>query len=208
MTLHPVVMPVAGDEDTLSGEESAARLSRLARQALRVSADRSGVGLGEMLKDEEGRPCPDSGSYWSVSHKPFCVTAVVSGDRVGIDVEEIKPRTEPLFSRVAGDEEWGLADRSWDTFYRYWTAKEAALKAIGIGIGGLKACRVAALPDESHVVLDYRGDSLLVEHLRYGNHIVSVVKGANAIKWVVLDGETGDDDRRHTHEAPLPAREQ
>ncbi len=187
MTLYPVVMPVAGEGDNLSGEESAARLSQLARQALMVSADRSGVRLGEPLKDEEGRPCPDSGSYWSVSHKPYCVAAVVSRDRVGIDVEEIRARTEPLLSRVAGDEEWGLADRSWDTFYRYWTAKEAALKAIGIGIGGLKACRVAALPDESHVVLDYRGDSFLIEQLRYGNHIVSVVKGANEIEWVVLD---------------------
>ena len=187
MTLYPVVMPVKEANDNLSGRELSTRLSDLARQALGMSAERSGVSLGELLKDEEGRPCPDSGNYWSLSHKPHCVAAVVSRDRVGIDVEEMKPRTEPLFSYVAGDEEWALVDRSWDTFFRYWTAKEAALKVIGIGIGGLKACRITAVPDEKHIVLDYKGDSFLVEQLRYGNHIIAVVKGDNDIEWIVLE---------------------
>jgi len=187
MTLYPVVMPVSEAREKLSGKEQSARLSRLARQALRASADKSGIRLGELVKDEEGRPCPDSGNYWSLSHKPRCVAAVVSDDRIGIDVEEMKPRTEPLFSYVAGDEEWGLVDRSWDTFFRYWTAKEATLKVIGIGIGGLKTCRITAVPDEKHVILDYRGDSFLVEQLRYRNHIVAVVKGDNDIEWLVLD---------------------
>ncbi len=171
----------------MSGPEQSALLSRLAREALRASADKSGIRLGELLKDEEGRPCPDSGNYWSLSHKPHCVAAVVSRDRIGIDVEEMKPRTEPLFSYLAGDEEWALVDRSWDTFFRYWTAKEAALKVIGVGIGGLKACRITAVPDEKHLILDYRGDSFLVEQLRYSNHIIAVVKGDNDIEWVVLD---------------------
>jgi len=201
MILYPVVMsvhlPTKGNHNSpcpsylkrrsLSGPEQSALLSRLARQALRISAEKSGVSLGELLKDEQGRPCPDSGNYWSLSHKPHCVAAVVSRDRVGIDVEEMKPRTEPLFSYVAGDEEWALVDRSWDTFFRYWTAKEATLKVIGIGIGGLKACRITAVPDENHIVLDYRGDSFLVEQLRHRNHIVAVVKGDNDIEWAVLD---------------------
>lgn len=186
MTLYPVVMPVKEATDSLPGREQSARLSNLARQALRVSADRSQVRLGELLKDEEGRPCPDSGNYWSLSHKPHCVAAVVSRDKVGIDVEEMKPRTEPLFSYVAGDEEWALIDRSWDTFFRYWTAKEAALKVIGIGIGGLKTCRIISVPDDTNIVLDYRGDTFLVEQLRCGDHIVAVVKGDNEVEWILL----------------------
>ncbi len=186
MTLFPVVMPIASAGDNLSGRECAARLSRLAQETLRVSAEKSRVRLGKLRKDGDGRPCPDAGNHWSLSHKPGCVAAVVSNDRVGIDVEEMKPRTNPLFPYVASDEEWALMDRSWDTFFRYWTAKEATLKAIGIGIGGLKTCRIAAVPDEKHIVLDYRGDSFLVEQLRYGNHIVAVVKGDNDVDWVVL----------------------
>lgn len=187
MTLFPVVMPVIESVHHLSGKEQVARLSRLAREALKVSAEKSRVKLGELRKDEDGSPCPVSGHYWSLSHKPECVAAVVSKDRVGIDVEEMKPRTELLFSYVASDEEWGLQEKSWDTFFRYWTAKEATLKVIGIGIGGLKTCRIVSVPDDNHILLDYKGDSFLVEQLRYRNHIAAVVKGDNEIEWVVLE---------------------
>ena len=186
MTLFPVVMPVVEAGHRLSGKEQVAHLSRLAREALRVSAEKSQVRLGELLKDENGSPCPVSGNYWSLSHKPECVAAVVSKDRVGIDVEEVRPRTESLFSYVASDEEWELKEKSWDTFFRYWTAKEATLKVIGIGIGGLKTCRIISVPDENHIVVDYKGHFFLVEQLRYKNHIVGVVKGDNEIEWVVL----------------------
>jgi len=186
MTLFPVVMPVAGIGQAFSGEEQVAHLSQLAREALRVSAERSQVRLGELLKGENGSPSPTSGAHWSLSHKPECVAAVVSKGKVGIDIEEIRPRTESLFSYVACDEEWQLQDKSWDTFFRYWTAKEATLKAIGIGIVGLKACHVISVPDENNIVLDYDGHFFVVEQLRYRKHIVAVVKGDNEIEWVVL----------------------
>jgi len=186
MTLFPVIMPVVGVGHGLSGEEQVARLSQLARKALRVSAERSQVRLGELLKDENGSPSPAFGTYWSLSHKPECVAAVVSKDKVGIDIEEMRPRTDSLFSYVACNEEWELQDKSWDTFFRYWTAKEAALKVIGIGIGGLKSCHVISVPDQNNIVLDYDGHFFMVEQLRYKNHIVAVVKGNNEIEWVLL----------------------
>ncbi len=200
MTLFPVVMPVhlpaKGNHNSpcpsylkrgsLSGPEKVAQLSQIARQALKVSAEKSRVKLGELLQDERGAPCPIDGIHWSLSHKPECVAAVVSKDRVGIDVEEMTPRTESLFAYVASDEEWELKDKSWDTFFRYWTAKEATLKVSGIGIGGLKTCRIISVPDGNHIVLDYKGDSFLVEQLRFENHIVAVVKSDNEIEWVVL----------------------
>lgn len=185
MTLFPVVMPVIGAGHTLSGEEQVAHLSHSARQTLRLSAERSGLRLGELLKDERGSPCPVWGCHWSLSHKPKCVAAVVSRDKIGIDVEEIRPRVESLFDYVASEEEWRLEDKSWHTFFRYWTAKEATLKVVGTGIGGLKKCRILSLPDDNHVILDYRGQHFLVEQLRYRNHIVSVVKGHNLVVWVV-----------------------
>jgi len=187
MTLFPVVMPVIEVGHKPSGQEKVTHLSRIAREALKLSAEKSGMILGELLKDENGVPCPVLGNYWSLSHKPKCVAAVVSKDKVGIDIEEMKPRTESLFAYVASDEEWELKEKSWDTFFRYWTAKEAALKLIGIGISGLKTCRIISVPDENHIALDYRGYSFLVEQLRYKNHIVSVLKDDNHIEWVVLD---------------------
>jgi 4'-phosphopantetheinyl transferase len=187
MTLFPVVMPVIEAEHKLSGKEKVDHLSQIAREALKVSAEKSRVRLGELLKDERGAPFPFAGIYWSLSHKPKYVAAVISKDKVGIDIEEIKPRPESLFARVASDKEWELQERSWDTLFRYWTAKEAILKVIGIGIGGLKICRIISVPDENHITLDYKGQFFLVEHLRYKNHIVSVLKGDNQIEWVVLD---------------------
>ncbi|MGB6872673.1 MAG: 4'-phosphopantetheinyl transferase superfamily protein [Dehalococcoidia bacterium] len=187
MTLFPVVMPVIEVGHKPSRKEKVAHLSRIAREALKLSAEKSRVRLGELLKDEKGVPCPVAGNYWSLSHKPKYVAAVVSKDKVGIDIEEIKPRTESIFSYVASDEEWKLKEKSWDTFFRYWTAKEATLKVIGIGIGGLKTCRIISVPDENHIVLDYKGQFFLVEQLRYQNHIISVLKDDNEIDWIILE---------------------
>ena len=187
MTLFPVVMPVIKAGHKPAGKEKVDHLSRSAREALKLSAEKSGVRLGELLKDERGTPCPVWGNYWSLTHKPKYVAAVVSKYKVGIDIEEMKPRAESLFAHVATDEEWELKERSWDTFFRYWTAKEAILKVIGIGISGLKTCQIISVPDENHITLDYKGQFFLVEQLRYRNHIVSVLKNDNQIEWVVLD---------------------
>jgi 4'-phosphopantetheinyl transferase len=187
MTLFPVVMPVREAEERLSGNEHSDRLSRLAREALQVSADRSQVRLGQLLKDEGGSPCPVGGIYWSLSHKPQCVAAVVSKDNIGIDVEELKPRTESLFPYLASEEEWVLKDKSWDTFFRYWTAKEASLKVLGIGIGGLRKCRIVAVPNDHQIILDHGGRIFLVEQLRHNNHVVSVVKDDHQVQWVVAE---------------------
>ncbi|MBW2004720.1 MAG: 4'-phosphopantetheinyl transferase superfamily protein [Deltaproteobacteria bacterium] len=186
MTLFPVVMPVIEAGHKRQGQQKVAHLSRIAREALKLSAEKSQVKLGELLKDEKGVPRPVAGIYWSLSHKPEYVAAVVSKNRVGIDIEEIKARDELLFAHVASDEEWELKERSWDTFFRYWTAKEAILKVIGIGISGLKTCRIISVPDENHIALDYKGQFFLVEQLRYKNQIVSVLKNGDQIEWVVL----------------------
>ena len=185
MILFPVVIPVSEVEHEPRGKEKVNYLSQIAREALKVSAEKSGVTLDKLLKDENGAPCPINGNYWSLSHKPEYVAAVVSKDKVGIDIEEMKPRDELLFARVASDKEWELKERSWDTFFRYWTAKEAILKVIGIGISGLKTCRIISVPDENHIALDFNGQFFLVEQLRYKNHIVSVLKGDNQIDWLI-----------------------
>ena len=189
MTLFPVVMPVRKATANLSGEEKVTRLSRIAREALRLSAERGGVILGDLIKDEDDVPCPFNGTYWSLSHKPKCVAAVVSSNKIGIDIEEIRPRNEPVFELVASDEEWALGnDRSWNTFFRFWTAKEAVLKADDIGISGLKKCRIVSIPDDVRIELDYRDRLFKVEQLYYNNHMISVLKDDNEIQWVIAEG--------------------
>ncbi len=187
MTLYPVVMPVSGDVQRLSGREKVVALSACARQALQLSADRSGIALGELQKDSDDIPLPFGEYHWSVSHKPKYVAAVAGRGRIGIDVEEIEPRRENIFSYVASDEEWELfGGKSWDSLYRCWTAKEAVVKSTGAGLAGLKSCRVDAVLDAASISLSFKGHPYRIAQMRVDGHIVSVLKGDNLVEWVLL----------------------
>jgi phosphopantetheinyl transferase len=90
---------------------------------------------------------------FSLSHSgAFAIVALAAGEvRLGVDVEEIKgrPRIDGLAARVLNDEEharWLAIDDSNEqlrSFLRSWTAKEAYLKALGIGI----VTRLRDVPD-------------------------------------------------------------
>ena len=191
MTLYPVVMPVGGDVQRLSGREKVAALSNCARQALRLSAERIGVALGELRKDGDDVPLPFGGYHWSVSHKPQYVAAVIGQGRMGIDIEEIGPRKEDIFGYVASAEEWMLfGGESWDSLYRCWTAKEAVVKSTGAGLAGLKSCRVADVLDDANISLSFEGRLYKVAQMRLDGHIVSILKNDNLVEWVVMDGPT------------------
>ena len=186
MTLCPVVMPVSGDVQRLPGRNKVAALSDCARQALRLSAAKSGIVLGELQKDSDDVPLPFGEYHWSVSHKPRYVAAVVGRGRMGIDVEAIEPRKEEIFGYVAGEDEWGLfGGKSWDSLYRCWTAKEAVLKAVGVGFKGLSGCRIRRLLNAKHLEVDYRGERFLIEHFYFNGHIASVVQNRFRVQWEI-----------------------
>jgi 4'-phosphopantetheinyl transferase len=196
VTLFPVILPVIEDISKLPGREKVALLSRVSREALQLSAEKSGVTIGELHKDEDDVPLPSGNYYWSVSHKPKYVAAVISNDKVGIDIEEIQPRSESLFDYVASDGEWELSQgKSWDTLFRYWTAKEATLKSIGVGICGLKTCRIISVSDGDYVILDYQNHIFKVAQLRYKGHIVSILRDNNQIEWIIPEDCQRSGDR-------------
>lgn len=145
--------------------------------------------MGTLSKDERGAPLPIQGIYWSLSHKTHCVAAVVSRERIGIDVEELRPRSSrDLFSYLASPDEWRLCPSpDWDLFFRYWTAKEAATKATGAGIKDFNICRVIAVPDERHLTLNYDHQLWNIEHYWYRNHIISLVADDKPVQWTVAE---------------------
>ena len=133
-------------------------LSRLARAAARMSARRAGGVLGRLAKDGDGVPLPANGWHWSVAHKPGYVAGVAGPGSLGIDIEPVTPRNCNLFSKIATPEEWRLGhEEEWHLFYRFWTAKEAVLKAVGMGLKGLSRCRVVAIEAPLHMTLEYDG---------------------------------------------------
>ncbi len=186
MTLYPVVLPVTDGLSGLRGREKVALLSGCARRALRLSAAKAGVALEDISKDQDDVPLPSAGYQWSVSHKPKYVAAVVSNSPAGIDVEQVRPRRQSIFSYVASDEEWELCGgQSWDALYRYWTAKEAVVKAAGTGLAGMRSCRVVSVPDETGILLFYQDTLHTVEQVRFDGHMVAVMKDDNAVEWLL-----------------------
>lgn len=176
--VHPVILKTGPEYKRLPVRERVRYLSRLARKALVISARHLGATLepADFRKDDQGAPLPVDGIFWSISHKPAYVAAVAALDPAGIDVERLVPRADGLWERVTdADERALLPDRSLSSFFRCWTAKEAVLKAAGVGLTGLSQCRIAAVPDDLHLDLIYDGQRRRVAHFYHDDHLFSVV---------------------------------
>ena len=183
--IYPVILAVPDAVKELTPKERVKFLSRHARLALKMSADRSGIRLEELQQDERHAPLPFNGTYWSITHKNEYVGGVVSPSPTGIDIEKICHRTKSLFHKTADEAEWALADKSFTTFFRYWTAKEAVLKAVGIGLKDLSRCRISRVLSPHHLDVEYEGNKWRIEHNFFNNHIASIVKNDLMIEWTI-----------------------
>jgi 4'-phosphopantetheinyl transferase len=184
-TIYPVIMAVQDTVKDLAPRERVKFLSRQARQALAMSADKSRMPLDKLAQDERNAPLPCDGTYWSITHKTEYVGGVVAPSPIGIDIEKICQRTESLFQKVAGQSEWSLADMTFDSFFRFWTAKEAVLKAAGIGLKALSQCRVIKVPDAQNLDIEYDAKIYRIQHHFFDDHIASVVKNEFQIDWTI-----------------------
>lgn len=187
LTLYPVILAVPVEAQDLPPAERARFLSRHARRALRISARKSRLKIDRLEKNGRGCPLPFNGVYWSLTHKRDFVAAVAADEVVGIDIEKITARQAGLFQKVAGENEWALAATlDWRVFHRYWTAKEAVLKAAGVGLTELSDCRVIAIIDEKRLRLVHQGNSLTVEHYYFEEHVASIVRCKPNIEWTLF----------------------
>jgi 4'-phosphopantetheinyl transferase len=184
-TIYPVILPVPIEARALAPPQKVRFLSAHARKALQRSAEHLQVELGPIEKDARGAPLPFQGHFWSLTHKPEYVGAVLAPSPVGMDLEKIRPCSAALFRKIASEEEWALADHCdrEQLFFRYWTAKEAALKTGGEGIKDLSRCRVIQIVDASHLRLDYGGQSWTIEQIFFDGHVASVASQRVRLEW-------------------------
>ncbi len=187
MILHPVILPVPQDAPVRTSAH-VRRQRDAARLALHRCAKRSRAPLEGWTKNADDVPLPNAGFHWSVSHSRHWAAAVIMDRPVGIDIEHVVPRERGLHSALAGDAEWELmGDRSWLSFFRLWTAKEATLKANGTGISRFSACQLVEVRDEDHLAFDYGGRTWHIEHFYHADHIAAVTCGREGVDWFVLE---------------------
>jgi 4'-phosphopantetheinyl transferase len=191
-TLFPVILSVPKEVADWKPRDRVTFLRKHARKALELSAEKSGISGLEVNKDEDGAPLPFDGTYWSITHKTEYVGGVVSPHPIGIDIEKIQPCSSGLFEKTAGEAEWALADQiqeDYSIFYRYWTSKEAVLKAATTGIKDLLKCRIHDILDDRHLQIDYRDKRWHIEHFFFDDHIASIVQNDFAIEWTIGEKE-------------------
>jgi len=198
--VYPVFLPVPEAARHLSARKKVIYLSQFARRAVDLSAEKSYIPRIDLMKGPDGAPIPSNGIYWSLTHKSEFVGGVVARYPIGLDVEKVKPCSQALKEKVAGKDEWALSSTATDRlFFRFWTAKEAVLKAAGVGLTALSRCRVAEIIDEMHLMVRY-GDKLWsVEHLYFHGHTAAIVVNRQPIRWSVESLETA---RRRTETYP------
>lgn len=84
------------------------------------------------------RPYFDDLVDFNIAHSgKFIVCALSLTNKIGIDVEEVKPIELGDFEANFSEEEWMKIfadDDKYRGFYKFWTKKEAFLKAIGMGL--------------------------------------------------------------------------
>ncbi len=130
------------------------RIERTRIEALRRWPDRLNSAIGWHLlhrmanqhgmtvrRDIDGRPSADPPFHVGLSHSDRWTAVALSRlGRIGIDIEAVRPVTTTLERRCLTEHELAWLDdiepeleRS-HRFFRVWTAKEAYLKALGVGL--------------------------------------------------------------------------
>jgi len=94
--------------------------------------------LGLLKYSDYKRPYFDDTIDFNISHSGRYVLCAISDEyRIGIDVEEIRPIDLQDFKDLWTHAEWRAIQEADDQhleFYRYWTRKEAVIKADGKGM--------------------------------------------------------------------------
>jgi 4'-phosphopantetheinyl transferase len=136
------ILPPPLRADVLKYHQHADRVRTLTgKLLLREAIEQAGLSAG--LMDALGytnykRPFVSKDVDFNITHSGLCVACVAgAGMQVGIDVEEIKPIKPEDITAVLRDEELREMQRtnaSPETILRFWTRKEAIVKASGEGL--------------------------------------------------------------------------
>ncbi len=138
------------------------RTHRLGFLSSRASLVALGVNLNALQFNQNGMPYLGLKKNCSISHTFNYAAAVVSSEKVGVDVEMYRFNISKITSKFVHDDEKFIQNSSQKTEFltRLWTAKEAIYKAINTpGISFSKQIKVSPFS------LDDTQGSATVNHL-------------------------------------------
>lgn len=119
--------------------------------------------LNDIKYTDAGKPYLNNGYHFNISHTKGMVGLLVGTMPVGLDIEIIKPIENYYeFSEVLTTTELDIIARSGlQTFFRFWTAKEAILKLTGDGIVNSGLVNSIDFPEPKIAVIKEQTFSLL-----------------------------------------------
>jgi len=88
----------------------------------------------QFSRDENAKPYLLGGPHFNISHSGEHVLCAVDESPVGADIEEFRSVNENLIRKVCTENELEWIAGSRERFLQVWTAKEAYLKYLGVGL--------------------------------------------------------------------------
>lgn len=129
--------------------------SRMARKLLRIGLiNEYGIIEEEVIRNISGKPSLKENReiMISIAHCTHAVTVILSRNRVGIDIENLRKFDAYAAKRILSDEEQEVLERHGsldEDFFRYWTLKESYIKALGCGFSyPVKKFKIAGFRDK------------------------------------------------------------
>ena len=136
---------VVACDAALTGREKVLDQRAAAARAL------AALGLVDPPSIPDGAPLPANGTYWSASHTQGAAGAATAPFPVGLDLERARTLRSELAQRFLSPSEPPIAPLV------AWTAKEAVLKKLGLGMAGLSRCTIVARESDDRLRLDFDG---------------------------------------------------
>lgn len=123
---------------------SIAGLSMLTRGLSAIGVERD---LADLHFTEAGKPFWAQGPRFSISHSGRYAGCVVAASddadfNVGFDIEQVRPLRRDVLARVLSAEELASAQGDPVALYQLWSAKEAVVKAVGVGLRKIAQVRI------------------------------------------------------------------
>ncbi len=129
------------------GRVRTASLAGLSMLVACLSAARMDCDLADLQFTPDGKPFWPLGPQFSISHAGlYAGCALAAGANahlsLGFDIEQIRPLKRDVMARMLSAQELAAAQNDPVALYHLWSAKEAVVKAVGVGLRKMAQVRI------------------------------------------------------------------